>query len=136
MPGDVVILAAGDLVPADARLIESRDLYLDEALLTGEPYPAEKDAAPPTGASSGSAFPPDLVFMGSSVVSGTAKALVVSTGRKAQLGSIASALQKPPPPTAHANTFAFNVFLGGPKRRLFALFIAIEHSSLQCVSRS
>jgi len=102
VPGDVVILAAGDLVPADARLIESRDLYLDEALLTGEPYPAEKDAAPPTGASSGSAFPPDLVFMGSSVVSGTAKALVVSTGRKAQLGSIASALQKPPPPTAFA----------------------------------
>ena len=102
VPGDVVLLAAGDLVPADARLIEARDLYVDEALLTGEPYPAEKDAATPTGAARGASFPPALVFMGSSVVSGTAKALVLATGRKAQLGSIASALQKPPPPTAFA----------------------------------
>ncbi|MGO9392156.1 magnesium-translocating P-type ATPase [Rhodoblastus sp.] len=102
VPGDVVLLAAGDLVPADSRLIEARDLYVDEALLTGEPYPAEKNAAPANGGASASAFPSNLVFMGSSVVSGTAKALVVATGRKAQLGSIASALQKPPPPTAFA----------------------------------
>jgi Mg2+-importing ATPase len=103
VPGDVVLLAAGDLVPADSRLIEARDLYVDEALLTGEAYPAEKGAAPPTGAAAReTAFPPNLVFMGSSVVSGTAKALVLATGRKAQLGSIASALQKPPPPTAFA----------------------------------
>ena len=103
VPGDVVLLAAGDLVPADCRLIEARDLYVDEALLTGEAYPAEKGAAPPTAAAPReTAFPPNLVFMGSSVVSGTAKALVLATGRKAQLGSIASALQKPPPPTAFA----------------------------------
>ncbi len=102
VPGDVVLLAAGDLVPADARLIESRDLYVDEALLTGEPYPAEKNVGEATGAARGTAFAPDLVFMGSSVVSGTAKALVLATGRRAQLGSIASALQKPPPPTAFA----------------------------------
>ncbi len=103
VPGDIVLLVAGDLVPADCRLIESRDLYVDEALLTGEPYPAEKDAVPIGGAGGReTAFPPNLVFMGSSVVSGTARALVVATGRKAQLGSIASALQKPPPPTAFA----------------------------------
>ena len=103
VPGDVVLLAAGDLVPADARLIDARDLYVNEALLTGEPYPAEKDAAPPaTGAPHDAALPRNLVFMGTSVVSGTAKALVLATGRKAQLGSIASALQKPPPPTAFA----------------------------------
>ncbi len=103
VPGDAVLLAAGDLVPADCRLIEARDLYVDEALLTGEAYPAEKDAAPPTGAAGlETAFPPNLVFMGSSVVSGTAKALVLATGPKAQLGSIAGALQKPPPPTAFA----------------------------------
>jgi P-type Mg2+ transporter len=102
-PGDVVLLAAGDLAPADCRLIESRDLYVDEALLTGEAYPAEKNAAPPTGAAAReTTFPENLVFMGSSVVSGTAKALVLATGRKAQLGSIASALRKPPPPTAFA----------------------------------
>src|SRR5271166_6346838 len=103
VPGDIVYLAAGDLVPADARLIEARDLYVDEALLTGEAYPAEKNAAPPSGAAArDTAFPPNLVFMGSSVVSGTAKALLVATGRKAQLGSIASALRKEPPPTAFA----------------------------------
>ena len=47
VPGDVVLLAAGDLVPADSRLIEARDLYVDEALLTGEAYPAEKEATLP-----------------------------------------------------------------------------------------
>jgi Mg2+-importing ATPase len=102
-PGDVVLLAAGDLTPADCRLIESRDLYVDEALLTGEPYPAEKNAAPETEAAGRrAALPENLVFMGSSVVSGTAKALVLATGRRAELGSIASALRKPPPPTAFA----------------------------------
>ncbi len=101
VPGDVVLLAAGDLIPADCRLLEGRDLYVDEALLTGEAYPAEKEAAS-AAASNDSALPCNLVFMGSSVVSGTAKALVWATGRKAQLGSIASALQKAPPPTSFA----------------------------------
>ena len=101
VPGDVVLLGAGDLVPADARLIEARDLFVDEALLTGEAYPAEKQAVI-VGPASDTVMPPNLVFMGSSVVSGTAKALVFATGRKAQLGSIASLLQKPPPPTAFA----------------------------------
>lgn len=76
VPGDIVDLAAGDLVPADARLVEARDLHVDEALLTGEAYPAEKEVAPPSPEiAPASAFPPNLVFMGSSVVSGTAKAL-------------------------------------------------------------
>jgi Mg2+-importing ATPase len=101
VPGDVVILSAGDLVPADCRLLEARDLYVNEALLSGEPYPAEKNAVRSAGATE-SAFAPNLIFMGSSVVSGTAKALVYATGRKAQLGSIAHSLQKEPPPTAFA----------------------------------
>ena len=103
VPGDIVLLAAGDLVPADARLLEAHDLHVDEALLTGEAFPAEKDAAPPnTEVSSTSTLPPNLVFMGSSVVSGTAKALVVKTGRDTELGSIAGTLRKEPPPTAFA----------------------------------
>lgn len=103
VPGDIVLLAAGDLVPADARLVEARDLYVDEAVLSGEPYPAEKQIAPAAiDAPREAALPRNLVFMGTSVVSGTARALVVATGRKAQLGSIAGALQKPPPPTAFA----------------------------------
>jgi Mg2+-importing ATPase len=103
VPGDIALLTAGDLVPADLRLVEARDLYVDEALLTGEPYPAEKEAAPPTASGTPvTTLPNNLVFMGSSVVSGTAKALVVATGRQAQLGSIAGALRKPRPPTAFA----------------------------------
>ena len=103
VPGDIALLTAGDLVPADARLIEARDLFVDEALLTGEAYPAEKLIDPPKlqGASE-TPFPPNLVFMGSSVVSGTAKALILATGRNTQLGSIATTLQKAPPPTAFA----------------------------------
>jgi P-type Mg2+ transporter len=103
VPGDVVCLAAGDLVPADARLIEARDLFVDEALLTGEAYPAEKLAEPRALESERDVpFPRNLVFMGSSVVSGTAKALILATGRTTQLGSIASTLRKEPPPTAFA----------------------------------
>jgi Mg2+-importing ATPase len=101
VPGDVVLLAAGDLVPADGRLIETRDLNVDEATLTGEPYPVEKQALPaaaPAGAQAG--LPANMVFAGSSVVSGTAKALIVATGRKTQLGSIGTELQKAPPPDA------------------------------------
>ena len=57
VPGDVVLLTAGDLVPGDSRLIESRDLYVDEALLTGEPYPAEKDATAIGAGARETAFP-------------------------------------------------------------------------------
>jgi len=102
VPGDIVLLTAGDLVPADARLIEARDLYVDEALLTGEAYPTEKQLAATPETASASTFPPNLVFMGSSVVSGTARALILTTGRKTQLGSIAGSLQKQAPPTAFA----------------------------------
>ncbi len=99
VPGDVVLLAAGDLVPADCRLISSKDLYVNEALLTGEPYPAEKKENAAAGDRSA---PVNGVFMGTSVVSGIARALVVATGRSTQIGSIASSLRKEPPPTAFA----------------------------------
>ena len=98
VPGDLVLLAAGNLVPADARLTEAHDLYVNEALLTGEPYPAAKEVVPPPAGTA--MFPANLVFMGTSVVSGTARALVLATGARAQLGTIAQALQKPPPPSA------------------------------------
>lgn len=101
VPGDVVHLAAGDLVPADARLIEGRDTYVDEALLTGESYPAEKETVLAEGRE-GDALPRNLVFMGSSVVSGAATAVVFATGRRAQVGAIAESLAKAPPPTAFA----------------------------------
>ncbi|OZI60599.1 magnesium-translocating P-type ATPase [Bordetella genomosp. 11] len=103
VPGDVILLEAGDLVPADARLIASRDLYVNEALLTGEPYPAEKrsdDAA--DGQHAERLARADAVFMGCSVISGTARALVLATGRATQLGAIADEMRREPPPTAFA----------------------------------
>lgn len=103
VPGDLIVLAAGDLVPADCRLIESRDLFVNEALLTGEPYPAEKHARDiPAEEARESTAPSNGVFMGSSVVSGTAKAIAVATGRATQLGRIAGELHRAPPPTAFA----------------------------------
>ena len=101
VPGDVIRLAAGDLVPADGRLIEGRDTYVDEALLTGESYPAEKEPDLAEGGEA-EALPRNLVFMGSSVVSGSATAVVFATGRRAQVGAIAESLAKAPPPTAFA----------------------------------
>ncbi len=92
VPGDVVQLAAGDLVPADAKLIAAKDLYVQQAALTGESAPAEKNAA--------GAEEDRLVFLGTSVVSGTATALVSRTGPNTAFGGIAARLVHRPPETA------------------------------------
>ncbi|HUJ48359.1 MAG TPA: magnesium-translocating P-type ATPase [Rhizomicrobium sp.] len=95
VPEDVIALAAGDLVPADCDLLEARDLFVNEALLTGEAFPAEKHAG--AGAASGqSSIPTNAICMGSSVISGTAIALVRRTGRATQLGAIAGSLRVEP----------------------------------------
>lgn len=95
-PGDVVRLSAGDLVPADARLLTARDLYLHEAALTGESLPSEKTASPcdKTGDRDGKSAAQDenLVFLGTSVVSGAATAEVIATGRRTRFGDIAERL--------------------------------------------
>ncbi|OLB43299.1 MAG: magnesium-translocating P-type ATPase, partial [Candidatus Rokubacteria bacterium 13_2_20CM_2_64_8] len=80
VPGDIVRLAAGDRVPADARLLEARDLHVQQAALTGESMPAEKDAGDIEVAPRQPADARNVVFLGTSVVSGTATALVVATG--------------------------------------------------------
>jgi len=98
--GDVVLLAAGDLVPADARLLEARDLHVNQALLTGEPYPVQKRADGQAPPSAPLAEVEQAVLMGTSVVSGTARAVVVETGRGTQLGQIGTSLQRQPPPSA------------------------------------
>ena len=100
VPGDVVHLAAGDLVPADCRLIEARDLFVNQAMLTGEPYPAEKrvDASTTPARDPGEAV--NTVFMGTSVISGNALALVCRTGDATALGQLSGTLMAPPPPTA------------------------------------
>jgi len=98
VPGDVVRLSAGDLVPADARLLESRDLFILQASLTGESLPVEKQARGEEVSTRPDAE--NMVFMGTSVVSGTASALVVATGAKTSFGDIATRLAGRPEQTA------------------------------------
>ena len=87
VPGDLVRLAAGDLVPADGRLLESRDLFVQEAALTGESLPVEKEAESSAGRE-GSLAAGHLVFLGTSVVSGTGVVSVTATGVRTSFGLI------------------------------------------------
>ena len=97
VPGDVVRLSAGDLVPADAQLLESRDLYVQQAALTGESMPAEKEAR--YGSAKHTPDAPSLVFLGTSVVSGTGIARVLTTGQQTSFGAIATRLVERPEET-------------------------------------
>ncbi|MEO6381286.1 MAG: HAD-IC family P-type ATPase, partial [Nitrobacter sp.] len=102
VPGDVVELIAGDLVPADSRLLESRDLFINQALLTGEPYPAEKRASDAPLGAENPAGASNAVFAGTSVISGTATIVVCRTGARSALGHLATSLAEKPPATDFA----------------------------------
>jgi P-type Mg2+ transporter len=96
--GDVVLLSAGATVPGDCLILESRDLFADEATLTGETFPAEKAVAvlaPDTPLSQRT----NILFLGTHVVSGTATALVTATGRDTEFGKISDRLKLRPPET-------------------------------------
>ncbi len=99
VPGDVIRLSAGDLVPADAWLLQSRDLYVQQAALTGESMPMEKEAI--AGEMQAEAGPdsPGMVFLGTSVVSGMATAVVLSIGSQTAFGQIAERLAMRPQET-------------------------------------
>lgn len=86
VPGDVTLLSAGGLVPGDGELLEARDFFVSEAVLTGESFPVEKAAG-------------DRVFLGTNVRSGTARCLVLETGRATSFGKIAHRLTLRPPET-------------------------------------
>ncbi len=98
VPGDVVLLSAGGLVPADAMLLEARDVFASQAVLTGETLPAEKqvgvvDAGAPLAART------NVLFQGTNLRSGIARALVVRTGRASEFGALAGRLVLRPPET-------------------------------------
>lgn len=93
VPGDIVHLSAGDMIPADCRVMQSKDLFVSQAILTGESLPLEKREQPIKDA--GGKSPLDLeniCFMGTNVVSGTATAIVVATGNSTYFGSIGKAI--------------------------------------------
>jgi P-type Mg2+ transporter len=95
VPGDIVYLAAGDMIPADVRLLSAKDLFVSQAMLTGESIPLEKHAVPPTSNTKVEGSPEGILeretacFMGTNVVSGTATAVVVATGDSSHFGAMA-----------------------------------------------
>lgn len=145
VPGDVVLLSAGSRIPADCLLLQGQDLFVDEALLTGESFPVHK--SPGTRpANTPLARRDNVLFMGTHVVSGSGRALVVHTGRSTEFGAIAERLRLRPSETEFERgvrsfgylliettlvlviaIFAFNVYLHRPvlDSFLFALALAV-----------
>lgn len=143
--GDVVLLSSGDIIPADCLLIESKDLFVDEASLTGETYPIEKIPlllAPQTSLNKRT----NTLFLGTHVISGTGRGIVVNTGKKTEFGKIAQQLRIRPIETDFEKgirrfgyflvevtlllvilIFAFNVLLSRPvlDSFLFSLALAV-----------
>ncbi|MCS6939897.1 MAG: HAD-IC family P-type ATPase, partial [Roseiflexus sp.] len=93
VPGDVLLLAEGDHISADARLVRESELRVDQSALSGESHPVRKTAEPTSGAGLSRAELPNLVFAGTSVVSGTAEAVVFATGMRTAFGEIARLTQ-------------------------------------------
>jgi len=100
VPGDVALLEAGDLIPADGCVLEAKDFFVKQALLTGEPYPVEKHQGILPDSATDIQDATNAVFMGTSVISGSAKMLVVKTGVNTAIGEIADSISQPSMPTA------------------------------------
>ncbi len=142
VPGDVALLSAGAIVPGDAQLLDARELFVNEAALTGETFPVNKTPDLQNAERSGAAD----VFMGTHVVSGSGKALLLQTGKATRFGKIAESLRLRRPETEFEHgvrrfgyllaevtlllvfaIFAFNVFLHKPvlDSLLFSLALAV-----------
>ena len=94
VPGDVVLLRAGDLVPADGLIVQARDFFVNQSLLTGEAFPLEKTASPLATTATELHDASNAVFMGTSVIGGSAKIYVVHTAMNTFIGEIAQSIQK------------------------------------------
>src|SRR5512144_3757 len=145
VPGDIVVLNAGDIVPGDCLIQESKDLFVDEATLTGETYPVEKavvvlSAETPLGQRTNS------LWMGTHVVSGSGRAVVIRTGKETEFGQVSERLKLRPQETDFEHgirqfgyflmevtlvlvvaIFAINVYLARPvlDSFLFSLALAV-----------
>ena len=145
VPGDVVILNGGDIIPGDCLILESKDLFVDEATLTGETYPVEKSAGE-LAKETQLGQRKNTLFMGTHVVSGSAKAVVVCTGTETEFGKVSERLKLRPPETEFERgvrrfgyflmeitlllviaIFAINAYLARPilESLLFSLALAV-----------
>jgi len=93
VPGDIVYLSAGNIIPADIRLISSKDLYINQSVLTGESLPVEKQAEEEFGDIKNPVELKNVCFMGSYVSSGTAVGIIAATGKNTYLGSITTEIE-------------------------------------------
>ena len=118
VPGDVVKLASGDMIPGDVRFIEAKDLFIDQSQLTGESNPVEKFAGPdPEGDSIDEID--NIGFMGSNIVSGSAKAVILSTGNRTYFGSMAKSLN------TYKDKSSFEENLGSISRLLISFMVVM-----------
>jgi Mg2+-importing ATPase len=112
VPGDIVFLEAGDLVPADGYIIQAEDFFVNQSILTGETFPVQKDPKALDTKNTTLESAKNAVFMGTSVVSGYAKVLVCKTANKTILGNISDILKTEPPPSSfHTSTKNFGYFI-------------------------
>jgi P-type Mg2+ transporter len=145
VPGDIVILKAGDIIPGDGLVFEAKDLFVDEAMLTGETFPAEKaEAIVPT--ETPISLRTNALWMGTHVVSGSARVLIVRTGKETEFGKVSERLKLRPQETEFehgirrfgyflmevtmalvAGIFVINVYLARPvlESILFSLALAV-----------
>ena len=100
VPGDVVNLTSGDMIPGDVRIVHAKDLFVNQGSLTGESLPVEKYATERHDATSAPLDLTSVAYLGSSVASGSATAVVVATGKTTYLGGMAAAITEPAPKTA------------------------------------
>ncbi|MGB3103961.1 MULTISPECIES: magnesium-translocating P-type ATPase [Sphingobacterium] len=101
VPGDIVYLSAGDMIPADCRIVQSKDLFVSESMLTGEALPVEKNYLPIRNAAEKSPIELcNICFMGTNVVSGSAIAVIVTTGSYTYFGSISKSITGERPETS------------------------------------
>jgi P-type Mg2+ transporter len=126
VPGDIVVMSAGDIVPGDCRLLESKDLFVDEAMLTGETFPVEKVVSA-LAANTALAKRTNSVWMGTHVVSGSAKALVALTGKNTEFGKVSERLKLKPSETEFERGIRrFGFFLGEVTILLVVIIFAIN----------
>ncbi|MEA2696348.1 MAG: P-type Mg2+ transporter [Myxococcales bacterium] len=100
VPGDVIHLAAGDMIPGDVRIIQAKDLFVTQGSLTGESFPVEKHGVPLAAETAAPLDLPTIAFLGTSVEAGSAVAVVVTTGQQTYLGGMAQSISVPPAQTA------------------------------------